>query len=227
MSLVFLFLALVGYLYTGVPGHRGLDVSHHQGKIDWKKVAYTGDVEFVFIKATQGLKFVDQAYRTNHDEARQYGIRVGAYHFFEANKSGRKQFEHFYDVVGNDIDLLPVLDLEEGGGKITDLTAYHAEVKAFVDACRNYYGRYPILYTSLSFIKDYRLQPFLEQCPLWLAWYTRVPSGIASRRTYLDLRHPGNGASLWQYTERGSHEGIKGNVDVNECWEMERILNLQ
>jgi len=207
-------------LVTGQKGSLGIDVSHHQGKIDWKAVALQGDIKYAFIKATEGKTVVDDKYRTNRDEARRQGIPVGAYHFFSTRSSGKEQFAHFQRIVGRDIDLKPVLDLEELGGKITDEAAYHREVTAWIDACHDYYGCYPIVYASPSFLKDHHLRKVIADCPYWIAWYARLPRFFTSHRRLLQTTHPNPPALLWQYTERGRHSGIKGYVDMNECWEV-------
>src|SRR5690349_2704594 len=60
---------------------RGIDVSHHQNEIDWRKVAHD-DVSFAFIKATEGGDHRDTRFATNWKEAQAAGLKVGAYHFF-------------------------------------------------------------------------------------------------------------------------------------------------
>ena len=58
----------------------GIDVSHHQGLIDWSQVAGSGQ-RFAFAKATEGSTFVDPNYAFNKSEAEMAGIVFGAYHF--------------------------------------------------------------------------------------------------------------------------------------------------
>ncbi|WP_292542118.1 GH25 family lysozyme, partial [Mesorhizobium sp.] len=58
---------------------RGIDVSHHQGRIDWRRVA-ADDVAIAVIKATEGGDHVDDAFAANLREARAAGLAVGAYH---------------------------------------------------------------------------------------------------------------------------------------------------
>ena len=57
---------------------KGIDVSHHQGNINWSKVPSA----FAYLKATEGEQFVDHAFKTNWKGAQSKGILVGAYHFF-------------------------------------------------------------------------------------------------------------------------------------------------
>jgi lysozyme len=81
----------------------GIDVSHHQDNIDWKAVssmqASNIKLGFAFIKATEGLGRVDNAFRRNWFNIGQTGIPRGAYHYFIASKSGKAQAENFIETV--------------------------------------------------------------------------------------------------------------------------------
>lgn len=85
---------------------RGIDVSHHQGQIDWRRVA-ADDVAFAVIKATEGGDHVDDAFDRNLREARAAGLAVGAYHFFTFCRPGADQAKNFISVVPRDQPLLP------------------------------------------------------------------------------------------------------------------------
>ena len=97
-GLVFAGLVAAGglfYFHTFSPDRgkypvRGIDVSHHQGPIDWQRVA-ADDVAFAVIKATEGGDHVDDAFATNLREARAAGLAVGAYHFFTFCRPGGDQ----------------------------------------------------------------------------------------------------------------------------------------
>src|SRR5205807_9805596 len=60
----------------------GVDVSHHQHRIDWRKLTADKRIGFAYVKATEGVSFVDGRFRENWSAARRAGLRVGAYHFF-------------------------------------------------------------------------------------------------------------------------------------------------
>ena len=97
----------------------GIDVSHHQGLIDWSQVAGSGQ-RFAFAKATEGSTFVDPNYAFNKSEAEMSGVLFGAYHFARpdaATNDAIVEADHFVDVAqlepGN---LIPVLDIERTGG---------------------------------------------------------------------------------------------------------------
>src|SRR5262245_52462151 len=94
---------------------RGIDVSHHQGVVDWGKVAKS-DVVFAILKATEGGDYVDDTFARNLAGARAAGLVVGAYHFFTFCRPGAKQAANFLRVVPRDRPMLPpVVDIEFGG----------------------------------------------------------------------------------------------------------------
>src|SRR5690348_13539944 len=98
---------------------RGIDVSHHQGPIDWPRVARSG-ISFAFLKATEGGTHVDENFRENFEEARAAGVAVGAYHFFTFCKSGAEQAANFIAAVPHEAKTLPpVVDIEFGGNCAT------------------------------------------------------------------------------------------------------------
>ena len=90
----------------------GVDVSHHQGPIDWPKVASEPHVAFAFIKATEGGDWTDPRFATNWREARAAGLLVGAYHFFTFCRPPLDQARHFLTTAPREPDALPaVLDV--------------------------------------------------------------------------------------------------------------------
>ena len=93
----------------------GIDVSHHQGEIDWDDFVDCNDstIRFVYCKATEGETHVDSQWRRNRKNLLHYNIPNGAYHFFQPKKNPSNQAKHFlnhYNIQDN--DLPPVLDAE-------------------------------------------------------------------------------------------------------------------
>jgi len=190
----------------------GIDVSHHNGDIDWARVKQAG-VEFAFIKATEGATFVDKRFKENLSEARGVGIKTGAYHFFRPRINLQSQIDNFARTLGSVPagDLPPVIDTEVpsdwsrlSGKQSVDL------IVGFIDGIRAKLGDNinPIVYASPSFVDDVlKNDPRLNSYPLWLAHYTS-----ASRPR---VPKPWDFWTFWQFTENGSVAGITGNVDIN------------
>jgi lysozyme len=78
---------------------RGIDVSHHQGAIDWTAVK-AARVEFAFIKASEGGDFRDREFARNWEAARKAGVVRGAYHFFTFCTPGLAQADNFVATIG-------------------------------------------------------------------------------------------------------------------------------
>jgi len=94
------YYGVVRFNYPSVSQYpvRGIDVSHHQGKIDWQAVKKQ-DIQFAYIKSTEGVDYQDPMFKTNWLEAHKAGIIRGAYHFFNFCSSPVKQAENFIRVV--------------------------------------------------------------------------------------------------------------------------------
>lgn len=194
--------------YAGRP--LGLDVSHHNGKVDWDKVKAAG-VEFVFIKATEGGTYKDPQFNTLWNGAKKAGIRRGAYHFFRPGSPVQAQADNFVAAVKK-LDagcLPPVIDVEapklwEG---ISKKAAADMSI-AFMEEVRRQLGSMPcITYAGFYFIRDQLgSDARLANYPLWLAQY---------RKSDPNVPKPFPTWTFWQFTETGSIDGITGNVDLN------------
>lgn len=185
----------------------GIDVSHHQGSIDWAAVADAG-IGFAFLKATEGRSFIDKRYRENRDAARSLGIKVGAYHFARPSGDPFGAVDHFHSIIGDEWDLPPMLDLE-----VTDGVAPHAlgqwVLKFLVDA-NSVFGDVGV-YTSPGWWNSAVALPgVLHDFSLWVAhWGTTNPS---TPNDWVNWQ-------VHQYTSHGSVPGIYGRVDRNRAKE--------
>jgi len=190
----------------------GIDVSHHQGTIDWQKVASTG-CAFAYLKATEGATFKDRTFRSNRSRAKASGIITGAYHFFRTSVSVDAQLDNFAAALGvvEEGELPPVIDVEIPSQWTRLSVARRNElIYDFIEGVRSRLGRHinPVIYLSPSFTDDVlENDPGLKDHPLWLAHYTsaskpRVPA-------------PWRIWTFWQWTERGRVDGISAYCDVN------------
>jgi GH25 family lysozyme M1 (1,4-beta-N-acetylmuramidase) len=195
----------------------GIDVSHHQGNINWNRVAESGHV-FAFHKATEGATFTDDQYATNRSEAADASIPFGAYHFARpqggsisaAQTDARSEAQHFLDVAQPAPgDLLPVLDMEASGG--LGANRLIAWTQAWLDEIGSALDVRPLIYSGPSFWQTNMADTttFAEQgFPLWIAHYTSA----AAPRTPANNWN-GNGWAFWQWTNCASIPGISGCVD--------------
>jgi lysozyme len=184
----------------------GIDVSKYQSIINWNSVKEmrVGDVqlEFVFIKATEGLDDEDDYFSRNWRRAKSAGLTRGAYHYFLPTKSGREQAENFINSVElKSGDLPPVLDVEQSYAVPRDMI--RDRVMDWLQTVQAYYGIMPIIYTNVEFYKQYLKDDF-DRYPLWISHYLQKQRP----RIYRDW-------SFWQHSEGGRVNGILKPVDFN------------
>lgn len=207
-------------------GLYGIDVSHHNGVIDWAAVA-SGGARFVYIKATQGDRFRDAMFAANWvGAAKDGGLRRGAYHFLTADVSGVAQAKSFLallDSVGGlgSADLAPVLDIEwdfvNVGEKQVDRwsaltpTQIVQTVLDWTRTIQSATGRTPMIYTSAVWWNE-RINGnlALKAYPQWVADYrgTSIRNGAplaVKKHTHL----------AWQFTDGGRFKGAFNKFDVN------------
>lgn len=186
----------------------GIDVSHHQENIDWAIVGKS--VQFVFIKATENLTYIDPHFTGNWKKASDNGLLRGAYHFYHPASPADKQATHFAATVGSDSELPLVLDLEYSIGLPT-LSQLRKDVKLFLDTVEKATGRKPIIYSMPSFWnQNMKGADWASQYDLWIAHYTSAahPTVPAPWERWL----------FWQYTQTGDGKSVgiaSGNVDMN------------
>lgn len=186
-------------------GYDGIDVSKFQGKIDWKKVAEDPNIQFVYIKATEGATKADARYDEYLRKAREQGLKVGSYHFFVSFRTADQQFANFRNhVPRKKQDLIPMVDVEEAGNRTAKRAQLQQELSRFMELVKKEYGHYPILYSQYSFYNK-MLAPEFNRYFIFIARYgERTPK-----------LNGGGSFGMWQYTENGHVNGIKGNVDLD------------
>jgi lysozyme len=182
----------------------GIDVSHHNGKINWGLVK----ADFVFMKASEGKSYVDSEFRTNWAAAKAAGIPRGAYHFFRQDVDPNIQAALFLGTLnacgGHQVGDLPcVIDWETDDS--TDRAHQIANAKVFMDAVEKETKCKPIIYSGLARLKALALGPEFADHPLWLARY-----GVSKTEAPL----PWKFWTFWQYSEHET-SGI-GPVDANQ-----------
>ncbi|HZD16644.1 MAG TPA: glycoside hydrolase family 25 protein, partial [Actinomycetota bacterium] len=192
----------------------GIDVSHHQGRIDWGRVARAG-YHFAIAKATEGRTWVDRTYPRNRAQAEANGLAFGAYHFARpggGTHDAVREANHFVEVARlRPGDIIPVLDLESSGGlSRRRLTRW---ILAWLRQVRRRLGVRPMVYTSprgwAERTGDTSAIARAGFDALWVAhWEVREPSLPAKA-------WGGHGWSLWQRDTCGRVPGVRGCVDID------------
>ncbi len=198
----------------------GIDVSHHQGTIDWTKVAESGQA-YVFQKATEGATFTDSSYTRNRSGAGAVSIPFGAYHFAyaqgdtldAARADAISEASYFLQVAQPAPgDLVPVLDLETNPQQMPPRRLI-AWTQAWLDRVELALGVKPLIYTNPSFWATHMndTTTFAQQgFPLWIAHYTTATSPRVPANNWA-----GRGWAFWQFTSCATVPGIAGCVDQN------------
>lgn len=185
----------------------GLDCSTYQGQVDWAAVKDSGQVDFAFSKATEGVNEIDDQFARNAQVCRERGIAFGAYHFFHPDIDGESQARHFITVakpaVGN---LVPMVDVEIDSGCSAD--AIIAQLAKFTRYCEGILKTKIIIYTDYGFWNDNVAgSDAYSGHPLWIAEYNHdvaptLPSGW-------------HNWTIWQHCSTGQVPGITGDVDLD------------
>ena len=177
----------------------GLDISHHQGSINWTTLA-AKKPDFIFLKATEGSTHTDPTYAASKAAARKRGITTGAYHFFSYTSPGLRQALHFIKTakLGRG-DLPPVLDIE-WKKPMPSVSAVIREVTGFLNTVERQIGVRPIIYTDCMLFNQYLKAGLTKQYKLWIASYQSKP---------------GCDCLFWQKTNGFKISGIGGYVDYN------------
>ncbi len=195
----------------------GIDVSAHQGYIDWKKVAKTG-VKFAMIRVgvrghKTGKVQIDQYFKYNIENAQKNGIKVGVYFFTQAitTKEALEEANIVLNCIkGYKLDMPVVYDMEYVGyvtsrTKLANLTnEQRTDIAiAFLEKVKKA-GYIPMFYANKNWLEQAIQLSRLNNYFIWFARYNDVPD-------YAYRYH------MWQYTEKGKISGINGVVDINVC----------
>ncbi len=186
----------------------GVDLSHHQGAVDWRRVAADG-IGFAYLKATEGSTYTDPTFATNADGAAGAGLRVGGYHYFNLCAPGAPQGEHFAAVLDDALAgvprrrrLPPALDLELQGScasppQRADLVR---EVRAFLAVVEPAAGQRAVVYSFPEFERAYRMSAAVER----RQWVRRLGDRPPAREWW-----------LWQLDDAATVAGVSGPTDLN------------
>ncbi len=211
-ALAAILLAAGGFVWLTRPGvmvsepprdvypERGLDLSAHNGEVDFEAVREDG-YSFVILKATEGTDFKDRSFTENYRKARAAGLKVGAYHFFRFDKPGYMQAVNvIHSLRGKTLDLPIALDVEEWGNPSGHTTSQIMERLRSLIHQLEAHGYDVIIYSNKDGFRRF-IEGRLDHYPTWICDMSGEPVHRRWR--------------IWQYTHRGSAAGVSGKVDVN------------
>ena len=193
----------------------GIDVSHHQGRIDWERVARSSaengyPIRFAIMKATESNTFTDPDYIDNIARARKAGFVCGVYHFYDPSTSPEKQAQHYINTVSLQAgDFVPVVDVERSG-RSSDL---RKDLLIYLKALEKHYGVKPIIYASAKFRRRHLNDPEFDSYPFWVAHY------------YVSRPETDKPWRMWQFTDHATIEGIGEYTDFNVFRGSEKDFN--
>ncbi|MDD2960502.1 MAG: GH25 family lysozyme [Muribaculaceae bacterium] len=177
----------------------GIDISAHNGSIDFTKAKSDG-VSFVYIKASEGASFKDQAFDENYNKAYEAGLAIGAYHFFRFDINGTLQAMNIIKCIhGKEFQLPIAIDLEEHGNPATITPSVVKRLQDMLDYLESH--NYPvIIYTNIDGYRRFVEQYFADYS-LWICRFTTPTDDI--------------NWEIWQYSHNGDIKGINGDVDLD------------
>ncbi len=182
----------------------GIDVSHWEGRIQFRKVREAG-VRLVYIKSTQGTTIVDPDFERNYREAEREGLGIGFYHYVMARdeEEARREAIFFADSIKDKKQYMrPAMDFEEFG-ELSDREIREISL-AFLEELEEQIGEVPVIYSDASNANTTFDDERLGRYPLWIAEY-----GVSRP----NMENTWRRWSGWQYTDTGNVEGISGDVD--------------
>ena len=199
-------------LLQNVNSSPGVDVSAHQGDIDWAAVKDSG-IEFAIIRLGyrgygSGKLVEDEYAKKNLKEAREAGLKIGAYFFSQALniKETDEEIQFMLNMLADvDLDMPIVLDWEIPA---EDARTKNMDARTLTDIQLHFCGQMkkmgyqPMVYFNWHQSENLYYLSELEDYPFWLALYQ-------DRMTY-----PWK-VEMWQWTSSGRVPGIQGNVDIN------------
>lgn len=180
----------------------GIDVSRHNGKIDWNTVRTHYKLQFVYVKATEGATYSDPCFQQNIKGAIKSGFPVGAYHYFRMTSSAHAQFVNFVKVAGKmPHDLIPMVDVETTDKHSVKET--QDSLRVFINLVKSHFGKAPMIYATNRSYNEICGAGF-KNYHLYIGRYGKKEPAISGKGRY----------TIWQYSEKGKLKGIPKPVDL-------------
>ena len=184
----------------------GIDVSNHQGVIDWSKV----QTNFAILRAGYGREISqkDEQFERNYNECKKHNINCGCYWYSYATtvEDTKKEAEVCLEVIkGKQFEYPIYFDIEEERQANLGTEKVSAIIKAFCDILENN-GYWVGVYSYKSFLENYLDEHTKNRYAVWVA-HTGVEQTTYSSQF-----------GIWQYSHTGKTDGVSGDVDCNYCY---------
>ncbi len=189
----------------------GIDLYHGDGAINWGEVKTDPqNIQFAYLKATEGTGFVDPAFAPNRAAAAAVAMPTGAYHFYHPELSPIDQANFFCRIIASlqPSDLPPALDFEPVNLMGVTLAQAISDLNTFLHTVQTILGKKPVIYTNYnSWVNVLENPTSFNSYPLWIASYNATPPNLFGGWTEW---------AIWQYTDGGAVNGVPNNtVDMN------------
>jgi GH25 family lysozyme M1 (1,4-beta-N-acetylmuramidase) len=198
-----------------------IDISNHNGSIDFNKVKAAG-IDTIIMKATEGGSYIDPMLEENYKQALGKGFNIGFYHFLYELSDPKRQANWFWqNIKDKEFNVIPVLDAERNNNNKFNKETYTKFCLDFLEEFKRLSGIDCILYTYTSFansLMDSRLKPY----KLWEANYYTNNGQRHNRKGLTNIW--GKDIVGHQYTSTGRVNGINTNCDLND-FEESILLN--
>lgn len=201
------------YSYFGVsknnePLMKGIDVSIHNGSIDWQKVKNAG-IQFAILRAGYGreLSQKDTRFEENYRNAKAVNMPIGAYWYSYAmtEDEARLEADVFLSVIkGKQFEMPVYFDLEVKKQFDLGKEKVSAIMRAFLERVESA-GYFVGLYGSASSLTTHTADDIKSRYTIWLAHWTQQTNYSGAY-------------GIWQYSDKGNVNGISGNVDLDFCY---------
>ena len=196
------------YKYFGGEDMKGIDVSVHNGNIDWNRVKSAG-IDFAILRAGYGrlASQKDERFEQNYSGAKTAGIPIGAYWYSYAMSEDEARLEAnvFLSVIkGKQFEFPVYYDVEEKKQFALGKEKVSAIMRAFLERVEAA-GYFVGLYGSASSLTTHTADDIKSRYTIWLAHWVNQTSYSGAY-------------GIWQHSEKGKVDGINGNVDLDICY---------
>lgn len=198
---------------------KGIDVSHHQGAVNWSALQAAYGISWGACKATEGKTFQDASFADNWRGMKSAGLVRMAYHFAHPDNDASvsaKAFLSYVDAQGIESTDIMVMDME-GNSNNLPMLAVRDWLAKWADIVTAETGRKPFIYVGGGYITNDATKGLWPHYAAW--WYPRYPAAYAGNSVWptaiTGYPMPNNWQNLppdiWQFTQ-SLHNQFDGNI---------------